>query len=554
MSGIVASHHLDSSFNCWKHEGPATGTSWRPLILPKYSGPIPTPSPASPHSPQPPSASSTSSSTSKRDGNWFLSHHHHHHKKSDGRHIRNEGKEEEEEEVSGVVMSETKNSIEQVKSTFMCAYSHGGIVRIWDGLHSGTSIAGSSGNISTTPSISLSSPGSSSTPQSVRAWPPVDLEMEMDHVRFLVNTWYLVALSRDGSLCRIIDLRSGGLHMTVETLEPNELLGMNKGEESSSTTAAAAVITCVADADPFLFLGWSDGTIAELHQDEMGGGSWVIGRVFNCPQSTGAVTALHCTAIADRQSTKLFLCAGTESGSVLLCSKTVHSSEEMFQLLVTASGHHREAITQVLVTESVETSGLIFSSCSSGGYVRSWHYALEIPHEPTAVMTAATMMTGTPGTAGGMITPPNTTSTGGTLRCICTISRVATGAGGAPLLCELLKVARPSVSKDNLKKHQSQLLVTSNPNNSLTIYDLGEFATSSGKGPIVTIHPVDRAAVTSCCVTSTTSSSSASSSSTSSNMLLRLITGHSNGCLQVWDLNAALHDPTKSTPLDLVVY
>ncbi|KAH3767634.1 NY-REN-45 antigen [Pelomyxa schiedti] len=239
MSNVVAVAHQDSTISAWKYQGLAAG--WKPIMLCKHC----------------------------------------------------------DAHVDGIVMSESKNSIEQIANTFLCAYSKTGSIQLWDRLHDPTYKV-------CTISFAYIQPQHivrffQSTLTIAQTWSPFSVDMVIDHVTFLVNTWFLAALARNGSSIKIMDLRA-----TAPTFEV-----LNHVFESS--------ITCTAEADPFLFFGCSNGSVGELKQD-MFSGVWVVSKVFQDPENH-AITCLHCAAIADRQSTKIYLCIGTEQGSVRLCSK-----------------------------------------------------------------------------------------------------------------------------------------------------------------------------------------------------------------------------------------
>jgi len=481
-SNVVAARHQGACISVWRYEGVADG--WRPLMRYKAL----------------PFAAAAAAS-------------------------------------GGLILRETKNSIESVKNTVMCAWAESGTVQLWDRLHDATS--------------------------HYREWAPMSLSValhERVRVRFLVNTRFLVGLSRDGRECRIADLRSPHVPAeAVTVLQPS--------------TPARVTVTCTADADPFLFLGCSDGTVHELKQD-ISTGAWVCDRVFSDPLGD-SIESLHCAAIADRQSAKLFLCIGTGSGTVRLCSKTVHS-DVSFALLATVSGHHSEPIVQVLVSESFDTGGLLFSSLSSGGYLRSWHLPLELPpartssqgddkerslvpsHVPLHVLPPQPQQPGgrdAVGAAASAVaaeTPQQrlaATATAQGPRCICTIAHVSGAAtpndrAGSTVFSELVSIGRSSVQQQpGFRKNSGQLLVAAHLNNSVSTYDIGAISAAAPGAVVKTVvHPVDGSPATACCVVAATSPAADS----------MLVTGHANGSLQVWSLCSG--DSTRPRPVELTIF
>lgn len=269
-------------------------------------------------------------------------------------------------------------------------------------------------------------------------------------------------------------------------------------------------------------------------------GVWVVTQVFSDPECQ-SITCMHCAAIADSQSTKIYLCYGSELGTVRLCSKMVHL-DDPFTVLSSVTGHYAEPIKQVMTTEYAEI-GLLYSSLSISGYARlfrcllfinntrAWTYSYEQQaKQPQALSSPSDE---------GAHHPQKLLKSTARNRCVCSLGSTTSDGSSIGPISELIKFERTKVGA--LQRNQGQLLVASQANHGLSFYDVSSFCTentnvSSTTGTGITLHPVGIAATTACCVMHSSRPA----------QVLVLLTGHADGVVQAWDLSLALDNKTFS--------
>ncbi len=183
-----------------------------------------------------------------------------------------------------------------------------------------------------------------------------------------------------------------------------------------------------------------------------------------------------------------------------LCSKVVNTRN--FKLIYSAKGHHDQPITQVMISESHKSGGgLIFSSLSLGGCIKTWRYLyVDLPQPHVSCIACCS-------------------SGGGIDRFIFSDD----------LLTQMVFLERNlenAEGKEIEGRVEAHLCMITNGDKSSTLFD--DYST------VCTIKPVDRSSITSCCVVSY-------DDITSPKPYVRnqFVTGHENGTLQIWDLDLA---------------
>ncbi|KAL6067120.1 BTB/POZ domain-containing protein kctd3, variant 2 [Balamuthia mandrillaris] len=174
---------------------------------------------------------------------------------------------------------------------------------------------------------------------------------------------------------------SSSAYSSVASLHPPPSSSAPSSSFSSSSSSSAFAdehkqerVTCVAVVDPFSFLAFDDGTVCELaqHFDSHTHWEWKVTETWRDPDGD-IITCLSCVVFTDRQGSNVLLTYGTYNGTVRLCSKVVNT--KYFKLVYSTVGHPSQSIAQVMISESHRPNGgLIFSSVSEGGTIRTWRY------------------------------------------------------------------------------------------------------------------------------------------------------------------------------------
>eukprot|EP00005_Dracoamoeba_jomungandri_P010023 CAMPEP_0174265634 /NCGR_PEP_ID=MMETSP0439-20130205/27260_1 /TAXON_ID=0 /ORGANISM="Stereomyxa ramosa, Strain Chinc5" /LENGTH=739 /DNA_ID=CAMNT_0015352191 /DNA_START=14 /DNA_END=2230 /DNA_ORIENTATION=+ len=399
--------------------------------------------------------------------------------------------------TDGLVMSATMTTTGQYTNLYLAVYStSSACVCVWDQLHLDDGVK----------------------------WGGLRFDMEdIISLKFMVNNCYLVAISSDNCIC-LFDLREPPERKKVTYMSaPSHVMGMGPGPASPRSPRELSEgevpvvkkerVMCVSVVDPFSFLAFADGSVCELsqHFDSHTHWEWVVAETwFDVDREV--ITCLSCVVFTDRHGSNVLLTYGTENGKVRLCSKVVNTRN--FKLVYSTTGHHSDTIVQVMISEyHTSGGGLIFSSLSAGGCIRSWRYEyadLPQPHVQCIGSYSASGFVYNNRTLDGVPSQVRDTVSG---------------------MLFFERNLQDVEGNDTEGKVEAHVCVLANHDHSITLFD--------DQSVVFTLKPVDRSHITSCCVVSQ------DCPTPRPHVQNQFITGHENGTLQVWDLDLAFADQQK---------
>jgi hypothetical protein len=428
--------------------------------------------------------------------------------------------------ADGLLMSATMTTTGQFTNLYLAVYSRTtSQVCIWDHLHI----------------------------KKGKKWGLLQLDLkDILYCTFMVNNCYLVAVSTHNSIC-LFDLRDPPeRHKITYMCAPSHAIAAPAHSGPSSPRAPRELsaksmelnkkerVMCVAVVDPFSFLAFDDGTVCELaqHFNSHTQWEWIVAETWEDVERE-VITCLSCVVFTDRHGSNVLLTYGTQSGKVRLCSKVVNTRS--FKLIYSAIGHHDQSITQVMISESYKSGGgLVFSSISAGGLIRTWRYLyVDLPQPHVSCISC--MMSGDGYHSMGVPVDLRSPFVPTTPPLFLSLSTSALTTS-TPTLTHLVFLERNLESnegKDVEGRVEAHICVLADSDESnckgLTLFD--------DTGYICTLRAVDRSSITACCVVS------------HDDLLPKpyvrnqFITGHENGTLQVWDLDLAFYHTRANAAL-----